>query len=399
MTGAGSADRFDRQHGIPGWDQQRLAAATVVVAGVGALGNEVAKNLALAGVGRLILCDPDTVSLTNLPRTVLLGPDDIGRPKVVTAREALSRLAPGCVIETRQAELAAGVGLSELADADVVVGCLDSRHARLRLLGRCALVGARLVDGGTHPWGGEVRLRLEVDEACYGCSLTPHQRGEADLPWSCADPLPGGEPAPASILSTAVVGGWQSLAASALVLGTPPPYRVLRIDGRTGRTAPVLLTRDGGCPYHRPLEGPRTHLPIDHRATVAELLLHLPADADPAVWTAFPVSGHCGACGRRYDPPGLSDPLSVTDSESEDGTAQTRSGGVDACGHCGAPLGRPRLSERLRDAESGRRLYEYGVAPGEILPVLTPEGGYRWFSLNGAVRPVTNPHAVSATSR
>ena len=58
---------------IPGWDQRRLAAATVVVIGVGALGNEVAKNLALAGIGRLVLCDPDVVSVSNLSRTVLFG--------------------------------------------------------------------------------------------------------------------------------------------------------------------------------------------------------------------------------------------------------------------------------------------------------------------------------------
>jgi molybdopterin/thiamine biosynthesis adenylyltransferase len=42
-----TGDRFARARLIDGWDQNRLAGATAVVAGVGALGNEVAKNLAL----------------------------------------------------------------------------------------------------------------------------------------------------------------------------------------------------------------------------------------------------------------------------------------------------------------------------------------------------------------
>uniref|UniRef100_UPI0020258BDA HesA/MoeB/ThiF family protein n=1 Tax=Frankia sp. CiP1_Cm_nod2 TaxID=2897161 RepID=UPI0020258BDA len=294
-----SADRYARQRLIPDWDQERLATSTAVVVGVGALGNEVAKNLALAGVGRLILCDPDTVAASNLSRTVLLGPDDVGRPKATAAAGALSRIAPDVTVETRPAELVAGVGLGELSDAGVVLGCLDSRRARLRLLGRATLVGAALVDGGTHPWGGEVRLRLDPAEACYGCSLTAHQRGESDLPWSCAEIRPDG-PQPASIVSTSIVAGWITLVALRVLFGSPPRYRLLRIDGATGGTAPVTLTRDAGCPHHRPLDGPVHPLPLDHHATVGDLLEALPAGAEPLAWAAFPLPGRCHHCGENH---------------------------------------------------------------------------------------------------
>jgi len=135
-------DRFARQRLIPRWDQEKIAAASVVVVGVGALGNEVAKNLALLGVRRMILCDPDEVGTSNLSRSVLFGPDDVGRPKVDAAADALARLASGLTLERRRDDLEFGVGLGELADATVVFGCLDSRRARLRLLGRCALCSA-----------------------------------------------------------------------------------------------------------------------------------------------------------------------------------------------------------------------------------------------------------------
>jgi molybdopterin/thiamine biosynthesis adenylyltransferase len=51
--------RYDRHHLIDWWDQQRLKAAKILVAGAGALGNEVLKNLALVGVGNITVIDFD----------------------------------------------------------------------------------------------------------------------------------------------------------------------------------------------------------------------------------------------------------------------------------------------------------------------------------------------------
>src|SRR5690242_1832673 len=96
-TDAEAADRYARQVLVPGWAQTRLAAATAVVAGTGALGNEVAKNLALAGVGRLVLCDPDVVDTGNLSRATLFTAADVGRRKVDAAADALARLVPSVV--------------------------------------------------------------------------------------------------------------------------------------------------------------------------------------------------------------------------------------------------------------------------------------------------------------
>ena len=58
--------RFARLEAIEWWDQSLLAKARVVVAGAGALGNEVIKNLALLGVGQVVIVDLDRVELSNL---------------------------------------------------------------------------------------------------------------------------------------------------------------------------------------------------------------------------------------------------------------------------------------------------------------------------------------------
>ena len=88
-------DRFDRFRRIAWWDQERLAAARVVVVGAGALGNEILKNLALLGVGNVVVVDLDYVEHSNLSRSVLYRASDEGRPK------AESRRRTGCGRSTR----------------------------------------------------------------------------------------------------------------------------------------------------------------------------------------------------------------------------------------------------------------------------------------------------------
>ena len=56
--------RYRRQIILPGWGeeaQQKLSRSTVFVAGAGGLGSPVAVNLTVAGVGRIRICDSDTV--------------------------------------------------------------------------------------------------------------------------------------------------------------------------------------------------------------------------------------------------------------------------------------------------------------------------------------------------
>jgi molybdopterin/thiamine biosynthesis adenylyltransferase len=361
LATAADPDRYARQRLIPGWDQQRLAASTAVVVGVGAVGNEVAKNLALAGVGRLILCDPDVAAASNLSRTVLLRPGDVGRPKAEAAAAALAALVPGVVAEPRVTDLGSGVGLGELADAGVTLSCVDTIRARMRLLGRCVLAGSALVDGGTHPFGGEIRVRLAPDEPCYACSLSSHDRGVADLPWSCFGLSEDG-PQPAAITTAALIASWMSVAALHVLLGTPPPYRVLAIDAVTGRTAPVLLSRDPDCPHHRPLDGPVTDVPASSQATTGEFLALLRPQDEAFTWEQFPVGGRCARCQHARPAPAAGDAGASGDR-------------VAACPRCGG-LVRMRFSQRLRDAAERSRLCDLGVAPEEILPVRDPGGEY-----------------------
>jgi molybdopterin-synthase adenylyltransferase len=230
-------DRFSRHQYLPDWDQGRLDKATVVIMGVGALGNEVAQYLALAGVGKLILCDPDRVERSNLSRAPLFRERDIGRCKADAAAQALADLAPHVSVEARPHRLEVGVGLAELRDASLTLGCLDSRAVRLELAGRCGLVRAPWIDGGTGPWSGEIRLYLNPEGPCYGCGQDEDARAISDDPRSCGAPsngLPAGAAAPIS----ATIGAHMALLAVRFLMGLSVSDGLLVFDGIKGDLTP-----------------------------------------------------------------------------------------------------------------------------------------------------------------
>ena len=92
MTEASTLSERDlRQRGIV--PPQRLAAARITIIGVGAIGRQVALQLAAMGALHLQLIDPDTVEPVNLAAQGFAA-DDIGRSKVEAVAESCHRLNP-----------------------------------------------------------------------------------------------------------------------------------------------------------------------------------------------------------------------------------------------------------------------------------------------------------------
>jgi sulfur carrier protein ThiS adenylyltransferase len=89
---AGSQDRFIRQRElVPG---QRLADTPCTLIGVGAIGRQVALQLAAIGAPRIQLVDFDSVDLTNVT-TQGYQADDVGISKVVATAAAIRRIDAG----------------------------------------------------------------------------------------------------------------------------------------------------------------------------------------------------------------------------------------------------------------------------------------------------------------
>ena len=92
-------NRFSRFELIRWWDQKRLTNAKILVIGAGALGNEIIKNLALLGIGNIIVVDFDKIEPSNLSRSVLFRERDRGRFKAEVAAERAKDLYPDLKIK------------------------------------------------------------------------------------------------------------------------------------------------------------------------------------------------------------------------------------------------------------------------------------------------------------
>ena len=171
-------DRFARFRAIKWWDQSLLSRSKVLVVGAGALGNEVIKNLALLGVGNLIILDRDTIEQSNLSRSVLFNSGDEGKPKASAAANAAARIYPQINAIGRSANVLSDIGLGYFRWADVVVGALDNREARVFVNQACARVGRPWIDGGIDVLNGIVRGFAPPKTACYECTMG---QGDWDL--------------------------------------------------------------------------------------------------------------------------------------------------------------------------------------------------------------------------
>jgi molybdopterin/thiamine biosynthesis adenylyltransferase len=164
--------RFARLEAIEWWDQALLARTHVLVIGAGALGNEVVKNLALLGIGHVVVADMDRIELSNLSRSVLFREADEGRPKAECAVRAAREIFPGIRAHALVGNVLAEVGLGFFRWADVVIGALDNREARVFVNSACARVGRPWFDGGIEVLHGMARGFAPPATACYECTMS-----------------------------------------------------------------------------------------------------------------------------------------------------------------------------------------------------------------------------------
>jgi molybdopterin/thiamine biosynthesis adenylyltransferase len=173
---------YDRQFRLEGWSQKLVKNSRVLIVGVGGLGCETAKNLAMLGVGQLDLIDLDIIEHSNLNRQVLFTDAKIGEPKAVVAARKLKEINPNIIINGYHTSLERLNPALYLA-ADVIVGGLDSMNARLNLNAQCIRFKKPLVDGGVSGYHGHVYTIFPYKNACYECNPLPV--GESDEMAAC----------------------------------------------------------------------------------------------------------------------------------------------------------------------------------------------------------------------
>ncbi|MDB5302854.1 MAG: molybdopterin biosynthesis protein MoeB [Phycisphaerales bacterium] len=171
IAGAPSEDRFQRFGLISWWDQKKLASAKVLVVGAGALGNEVLKNLALLGVGNVFVADLDRIENSNLSRSILYRAADNGAFKADVAARAAQDVYPDMRVQPFVGNVVYDLGVGVYRWADVVIGGLDNREARLSINRNCWRVNRPWIDGAIEQIQGTARV-FAPDGPCYECTMS-----------------------------------------------------------------------------------------------------------------------------------------------------------------------------------------------------------------------------------
>lgn len=245
--------RYDRQLRIEGWKQEQISEATVLIAGLGALGCVVGSNLAMSGVGRLILVDMDTIEVSNLNRQLLFRKRDVRDFKAEVAAKRLQKLNPEIEIISLPMKIE-DVKRIHYESSDVIVAGLDTYATRRWLNSLAVHLNKPLITGGMYSFLGQVQRIIPYETACFECQpLIPQD----ELSQECT---PVGEmrkdrpkkekpPMPAVATISMIIGAIMSQEVLKILMDFGEPLdNYLFYDGASNITTILHLERNHRCP-------------------------------------------------------------------------------------------------------------------------------------------------------
>ncbi|MBI1828232.1 MAG: ThiF family adenylyltransferase [Thaumarchaeota archaeon] len=276
---------FSRER-LVGYDPSLLANSIALIVGAGALGQNVAQDLALSGLGEIRIVDNDVFEEQNRTRSPMYPYEDekskfgMAKARVVANKLVKLMTAPNPMIRYANAwiqELGDGV----FKDVSIVLSCVDNPRARAYLADKTRFYGIPFIEGGFD--GADITLSCypafnqltNEDFPCWRCS---HQ----DLmgAFSCRFYAFQAENVgfiPAIQNASATLGGLQSEATILALHGQMPlSCKALDFNIRNGKTRLIKLSIDPCCPgIHKTLNQQIIKINISVNNTVHDLLLEI----------------------------------------------------------------------------------------------------------------------------
>lgn len=232
----------DRQERVPGWRQDRISRAKLLIAGAGGLGGEIALGLARKGAGVVHIADPGIVDPPDLNRQIF-DRASLYRPKAVEACRILSKrgflgtrlVSHRCTVQD--------VAIAEIAP-DVVICAVDNQipSTRFELCRTCHKLQIPCVFCAVSTDADHGYVFVQVPgSACWECALRS-AAGTQGNGRSCP-----GVPATIDILKT--IAGIGLYAVDTLVMARERDwnYRAVSLS-RSEFGGGMLVPRRPGCP-------------------------------------------------------------------------------------------------------------------------------------------------------
>ena len=167
---------------VQGYD---ISAHSAAILGCGGLGTNVAVHLAGAGIGKLWLCDFDTVQTRNLNRQFFYTPKDVGALKCELLSRRLSAFSPETEIIPVNRHVTSANDLSFADDAELLILAADNITVRALSAAYCEQRGKPYINGGVDGGFGTAYLCVPGKTASLedaGGLLAPKEKPRSQSP-------------------------------------------------------------------------------------------------------------------------------------------------------------------------------------------------------------------------
>lgn len=171
--------RYSRQIILPevgDLGQQKLQNARVLVIGAGGLGCPVLQNLVMAGVGHIGIADGDVVDESNLHRQSLYTISDVGKHKVVVAKQVLQALNPEVDIVVFP-EFFDSNTVAMVEKYQIIVDCTDAIDVRYLINDVAVAKRIPVVYASIHKFQGQVSVFNHQNGPSYRCLFPEKEEG------------------------------------------------------------------------------------------------------------------------------------------------------------------------------------------------------------------------------
>ena len=141
--------------------QKRLLNGKVLIIGAG--------GLAAAGVGTIGIADADDVDLSNLQRQIIHSTEDVGKPKVKSAKETMERMNPDVKVNTYHTFVDASNIRELIREYDFIIDGTDNFPAKFLINDACVIEKKPFSHAGIIRFQGQLMTYVPGKGPCYRC--------------------------------------------------------------------------------------------------------------------------------------------------------------------------------------------------------------------------------------
>ena len=178
--------RFEKQIilkkiGING--QKKIFKSKVLIIGIGGLGCPLLTYLAASGVGTIGIVDHDRVELSNLNRQTLFVTKDIGKFKVLQAKNYINKINKKIKIKTFRLKVSLSNIKSIIKGFDIICDGTDNYETRYIINDQCKKSKKVLISAAISKFDGHLyKFNFRKNGCCYRCFMPdkPNEENNCD---------------------------------------------------------------------------------------------------------------------------------------------------------------------------------------------------------------------------